>query len=583
MSRSHDGAPGDRYWQNRADYQIKVNLDPQERRITGSEVIRYSNESPDTLKQLVFHLYQDLYKIGTARDWDLGPMDMHKGVSLKSIKINGNSIDLKSRNIARNASLLFVKLKNYIAPKSNATVEISWSFVLPAIRNVRMGTYHKTSFMVAYWFPKIAVYDDINAWNTIPYTGNCEFYPEFGNYDVEISLPKDYLVWATGTLQNEKDLFTKKYFNRIQKAKTSDDIVTIVSATERKEGKILKAEDIATWHFKSVNRPDFAFAASNTYQWDATSVISGNRRVSINAAYWPESKNFKDVAPTAKKVIDYFTNTSPGIAYPYPQFTAFNGHGGMEFPGMVNDGDAKTNNGTLYLTAHELGHSYFPFANGLNEQLYAWMDEGMISYIPRKFLKANTLDTNYVFFKDIIQVYNKQAASSLEIPLILPSTNTGKAYRYQAYNKSSTAYYCLNEYIGDEKFNNALQLFYKNWAGKHPIPYDFFNCFNKAAGEDLGWFWKAWFFDMNYPDLSIEKDQNKGFKIVNNTHFPIAVHATISFADGQTKKIYLPANYWNKGVYEITLHFKGKTIQSVVLDYTTTPDAFPENNIWPRK
>ncbi len=580
QTRSVTGAPGVNYWQNRVDYNIKCSFNVEERMISGTELIHYENNSPDTLKQLYFDLIQDLFKKGSARDWDLGAVDIHDGVKIKSLRIDGEEYEIAT--LYRNASKMVVRLKKHFNPKSQHKIEVQWEVILPGTRTVRMGTYNKTNFMVGYWFPKLAVYDDMWGWAREPHTGNCEYYNEFGDYEVEIMAPKGYMLWATGLLQNEESIFQKEILKRIEKSTQSDEVIAITTVDDIAKGKVLLEGDSLLWKFKAVAVPDFAFAMSKSYIWDATSVESGNRRVRINAVYKSTSKDFHTVADVAHKSIDFFTNESPKISFPYPQMTIFNGAGGMEYPGMVNDGDSHNYTGTLFVTSHEIGHSYFPFNTGLNEQIYAWMDEGLITYFPRKVIAKYTDDSTYVVFADIIKSYNKYAGSIWEMPLMIPSTNTGFAYRYQAYSRSSVAFYTLSEYLGADTFDLALQEFSRRWEQKHPTPYDFFNTFNEVAGEDLAWFWKPWFFDLAYADLALEVANDHLFTIVNKGGFPVPIYLTIYLKNGKTETMDFPASIWKNGKKRFSVDFTDKnyTFKKLVLDTKLTPDAFTEDNAW---
>jgi hypothetical protein len=571
-----DGVPGPNYWQNRADYKIDAVFHPDTRIIVGREVITYYNNSPDSMRRMFFQLYQDLYKKGVARDWDLGPVDLHEGVKLKSVEIDG----IKYTRWKRNSTILQIRLKKKFAPGSKHEIKISWELIIPGTRTVRMGTYNKTNFMVAYWFPKVVVYDDVAGYNDIPYTGSCEFYNEFGNYDVSIKVPAEYSLWATAPTTNLEELYKKNYLKRLDRARKTDEVIHIITKEDRAAGNILKKADSLVWKFHSEQTPDFAFAASKTYLWDATSVESGGRRVLINAVYKPGSLDFDTVADAAHKAIDYYTNISPKIPYPYPQLTAFNGRGGMEYPGMVNDGDSHAYNATLYLTAHEIGHSYFPFNAGLNEQLYAWMDEGMITYLPRKFVEKYNVDTAYDPISYMLSAYSRQAGSMKEIPLMVPSINAGYAYRYQAYARPSAAFYLLDDYLGTDTFNLALQEFMKRWEHKHPTPFDFFNTFNAVAGEDLGWFWKPWFFELGYADLALQAENDRVFTVKNKGGFPVPIRLTIYFKDGKTETMNLPMSIWRNGNRVFTVSFDKKTFKKLVLDTKRVPDVYPEDNVW---
>ncbi|NJO88195.1 MAG: M1 family metallopeptidase [Chloroflexia bacterium] len=454
--------------------------------------------------------------------------------------------------------------------------------IIPGTIPVRMGTYHGTNFMIAYWYPKMAVYDDIRGWNSIPHTGNCEYYNDFGDFDVEITVPKNYNVWSSGILKNATEIYSKKYLEKIDKAANSDEIIKVITKEDRLENKITIDAEKHTYKFKAKNLPDFAFAVSNSYLWDATSVKVGNNRVLVHAVYYENSKDFHEVADISRKIIDYFSTKCPAIEFPYPQMVAFNGSGGMEFPGMINDGDGENKNGTIYVTAHEIGHTYFPFYTGLNEQRYAWMDEGLISFFPQKVVAKYTDDKDYVAFRSTVKGYNHYAGTEIEIPLMVSSTNTGQAYRYQAYSRSSTAFYVLHEMIGEEKFNEALQEFASRWKSKHPTPYDFFFTFDKIVGEDLGWFWKPWFFELGYADLALEnvskKNEENTVEVINKGGFPVPVKLKVVYKDGSENIIEKPISIWKNQAKSIKIQLPEGKISFLELDSEMIPDVFPENN-----
>ena len=581
-TRNYNGTPGKNYFVNKTDYNIKVNFNPTTREIRGSEIISYTNNSNDTLNRIHLNLYMDLLKKGNVRDWSMGDVDLTDGVKILKVKVNNNEIKIEHNTVRTHSSMLTIKPQKPLLPKSENTIEIEWEFTYQGTITVRGGQYGDKNFFVSYWFPKIAVYDDIYGWNRRGYTGVQEFYNDFGNYNVEITLPGEYSAWSTATLQNTEEIYTQKYIARINKSKTSDTIINIITKEDRIANDILKKAETRVWKFKSENTPDFAFAISKTFLWDATSIISGNKQIWVNTAYKENSSDFKDVAQISKNAIDFFTNEMPGIPYPYAQFTAFNGGGGMEFPGMVNDGDNSNYNGTLYLTSHEMGHSYFPFYTGLNEQKYAWMDEGLISFFPKLFVKKYTKDTNYVFFKGDIANYNYQANSSIDLPLMVLSDNlSAQAYRFHAYSRSAIAFYELYKYIGAEKFAKALQLFTKLWNGKHPTPYDFFFTFNQIANEDLAWFWKPWFFEMGSANLSLGKletiDNKTIINIENISGFPVAINLKVEFNDNTTKTYNYKSNVW-KNTKNFKIEIKNNNIKYIELDSITTPDSDSSDN-----
>lgn len=583
-TRSYDGKPGKNYFQNRTDYKIKAEFNPETRILTGEEVINFQNNSTENLSILYIKLYQDLFKKGSARDWDIGPEDIHDGVEIKSLIVNGKTIDVNSNKIRHNATIMRITLDNKILAGSKNKIEIKWSLIIPGKVTIRMGTYDSTNFMIAYWYPKISVFDDISGWNTTPHTGNCEFYNDYGDFDVEITVPAEYTVWSSGLLQNSKEIFTDKYLKLINKAAVSDEIIHVIAKGDRVKNDIMRKSTKHTWKFKAEYMPDFAFAMSNKYLWDATSVKVGNKRVLVHAVYNENSRDFHEVADISRKSIDYFSTKTPAIPYPYPQLVAFNGSGGMEFPGMINDGDSRDRNGTIFVTAHEIGHSYYPFYVGTNERKYAWVDEGLISFFPRKVVAEYTHDKDYKLFSDIVNRYNYSAGSFVEIPLMVSSENTGQAYRYQAYSRSAIAFYALHELLGSDKFNEGLQEYTKRWNGKHPTPYDFFFTFNEIAGEDLAWFWKPWFFEMGYPDLALgkisEKSKTTEIIVEKRGSFPVQINLKVIYKDGTEKEFKKPANIWKNGAKSYSFEVPKGEFQEIILDNTLTPDAYGNNNVW---
>ncbi|MBN2745736.1 MAG: M1 family metallopeptidase [Bacteroidales bacterium] len=578
QTRDFSGNAGKNYWQNHANYKIDAQLIPESAQVDGYETIVYSNNSPDTLRELVFQLYQDIYRKGTSRDWDIGTVDLHDGVLIKNLKINGKPINLEGKETNRYGTLLTVKLQNTLLPKQTIEIVVEWSVKIPKQRTIRMGTYEDENFMVAYWFPRIAVYDDIVGWNRFSYNGNCEFYNDFSDFEVRISTPPGYLVWSSALLENPQDIYSKAIQNKLQKAYQSDSVFNIITESDWKNGNIFKTNSKNSWIFKMESVVDFAFAATNSYLWDATSVKVGEERIKINAVYKPNSSDFPTVAAITHQIIDYYSNETPGIPFPFPQMTAFNGRGGMEYPGMVNDGDSKTRNGTIYLTAHEVGHSYFPFNSGLNEHRWAWMDEGLISFFPRKLVEKLTTDSAYILFKDIIDDYNRLAGSFSEIPLMIPATNTGYAYRFQAYTKSAVALIELERYLGEEKMNRGLQLFTSRWKGKHPTPYDFFFTFNEVAGEDLSWFWQPWYFQLTYADFALELSKNKEIQLRNIGGNPAQVNLEINYKSGRVEPLTFKADIW-KSSNLIKLDLKFEEIKSVRIITESAPEANISNNL----
>jgi hypothetical protein len=270
-TRSMDGKPGPSYWQNRADYAIKADFDPEKGFLSGQEIISYQNNSPEEVSSLTIRLYQDLYKKGNMRFRSVDPEDIHDGVKITKVSINGKSVALS--DLGRNNTLMSVPVPADLRAEKKLKIEIDWNFTMPKKTDLREGYYENGNYFVAYWFPQMAVNDDIYGWDDFPYTGEQEFYNEFGNFEVEISTPKEYVIWATGVLQNPSEILQDKYLQRYQQAQTSSEIVKIIDKDDLKGYKITKGSKKNTWKFKAEYVPDFAFASSKSYLWEAGSVV----------------------------------------------------------------------------------------------------------------------------------------------------------------------------------------------------------------------------------------------------------------------------------------------------------------------
>lgn len=586
-ARSYDGKPGDNYWQNHASYDIRVYLDPERKTISGSETVVYSNNSPDTLKTLVVRLYQDLYKKGAQRDFEIKPTDLHDGTALHKLSINGTP--LKVSSLTRAGAHVVVPIAGGLMPDKKITLEIDWSYPVSQASTIREGYYKASNgFFIGYWYPQISVYDDVWGWNQYSYTGMQEFYNDFNDYKVEISTPPGYVVWATGVLQNPEDNFTEGVMKKYLKALQPGEPVRVIAREDYQYGGVTQPKDTLKWIYFAENVPDFAFAASDRYLWDAATTVLNERNILIGAAYHEKSADFYEVAEIARKAITFFSNEMPGVDYPYPAMTVFNGQGGMEFPMMVNDGSAAERWATVHVTSHEIAHTYFPFYTGINEQQFAFMDEGWAIMLPFEFQSRQ--EPSFDPIARAVDFYEAAAGRSHESQLILPSISLSghvyrQTYRNSAYYKSGLAYYFLKDALGDELFAKCLHEYIRRWKGKHPLPWDFFFTFNDTAGEDLSWFWKPWFLETGYPDLAIEavsKIKSKQRIVIKNEgSIPVPVALQIKYSDGTEETIRKSAAVWKTGTNKVLIDVDRKTpIQSILLGDPRIPDVCLENNLW---
>lgn len=587
-TRSFDGKPGKNYWQNHAHYRIKVLLDPATKTISGSERISYTNNSPDTLKNLVLRLYQDFYRKGAPRDFPIPASDLHDGVKISRLVVDG--LDIDPARVQRAGTNMIVPVQSGVKSGETTELEISWSYPVSQNSRVREGYYaDKNSFFIGYWYPQVAVYDDIWDWNMFSFTGMPEFYNDFNDYEVEISMPKGYVVWATGSLQNPEANFSEIILQKYLAALHSEEIVHVIDKTDYQKGLATVDRDTLTWIYKAENVTDFSFAASDRYLWDACILQLDKHDVLVSAAYHEGSGDFYEVADISRKALEYFSREMPGVDYPYPAMTVFNGQGGMEFPMMVNDGTTHQRWETVHLTSHEIAHSYFPFYMGINEQQFAFMDEGWAVMLP--FELQSRLAPGYDPVARTAGFYGEAGGRTYESSLMLPSVVlSGNAYnptyRNAAYNKPGLAYYFLKDALGVKVFKKALHEYIKRWNGKHPLPYDFFFTFNEVAGEDLSWFWDPWFFETRYPDLSIEsirKEKNSQMVIIQNPgRMPLPVSLQIVYKDGTSETIRESAGIWRNSGSSVSISLPVKEIATVILGGPQIPDVFSGNNHWPR-
>ncbi len=590
-TRSYDGRPGKNYWSNHANYSINVSFDPSSRLLAGRAVITYHNESPDTLDEIVLRLYADIFKKGTMRDWPANPDDLIDGVNIDYLSLNGAVCDLQADDsgVSRRGTNMFIDLDNPLPPASPLVIGVNWNFTLPEKSQLRMGMYDSSSFFIAYWYPQVAAYDDIDGWDRYNYGGLQEFYNDANTFDVHIAVPKTFTVFASGLLQNPRELLPETLYKRFRKGLTSDAVINILDSSDVKKRRFTINPDSKRWHYKADNIPDFAFALSDHYLWDMTSIVvdsASGRRTVVQTGYKKESKDFYDVINIARASIRYFSGELPGVAFPYPRLTVFNGGGGMEFPMMVNDGSSDRRSGTVHVTSHEIAHSYFPFYMGTNERKYAWMDEGWATMLPD--VVQSRLAPDYDPIARTMKRFTEVSGSELDIPMMVPTIVYGSnvfrpSYRNAAYSRPGAAYLILQNVLGKELFAKSLQEYIRRWHHKHPIPYDFFFTFDDVSEQDLSWFWKPWFFDFGYPDLGIKeiKRTKTGTDIVIEKIglLPIPVHLKLETADGETITVDKSAAVWRDGRNEFGIHLDlFKKIKSARLGGDHIPDVNPENN-----
>lgn len=526
-TRSYDGKPGPNYWHNTVDYTIKAAINPETRGISGESAITYTNNSPDDLSTIVVRLYNDVYRKGNPRASRVDERDVDDGVTLNMVQVRGDSVDLESRSVTRNGTNLFIRLSESLKSGESIDLAINWEQFVP-YTNRRTGVADSTSFFVAYWYPQVAVYDDVFGWDTQDYSFRTEFYNNLANFDVEFTVPKSFTVWATGVLQNPEEVFNADILERYNKALTATEPMDIINGDDLKDGFEHKS---GTWKFKADEVPDFAFAMSDHYDWNAASQKVEGKDILISSVYpTGNPQGFAAMTPNQQKTMKHFSEDIPGVAYPYPRFTTFigPGGGGMEFPMMAYNGGPG-----LGVTVHEMYHMYFPMYVRVNERRFAWMDEGWADYITSLVTSRYFQNDNSDLFTNYKGSVGGMQGQYEDLPLFASSQfMDGTNYGYSAYPLPAFIYSMLHYHLGDEMFFKAYKEYINRWAKKSPIPYDFFYTFENVSGQDLSWLWKPWFFEFGAPDVKIGGIKKDKLTVINAGNRPVPVKIEVKYNDG---------------------------------------------------
>jgi len=590
-TRSPDGRPGSHYWQNKGRYDITITAAPPDRTIRGSETITYFNNSPDTLKTLVFRLTVNIHKPGAVR---LGPADsayLTEGINIDAYAENGQPKTW--HNNRRDGSWKQVRLGTPLAPHDSIRLDLGWHYPISR-RSNREGMIDSTTYFLAYFYPRIAVYDDYNGWDMMDFTDMQEFYNDFNDYTLQVKAPANYVVWATGNLQNPDAVLTPSYAKRLAASMTNDNIVSVATPQEIAQGKVTRPNTLNTWTWKAADITDVTCALSDHFAWDASSVVvddATGRRASVQSAYNDTAKDFHRMVEFGRHALDWLSHNYPGVPYPFPKTTIVQGFADMEYPMMVNDNTTEDPIFSRFVAEHEIAHSWFPFYMGINESRFAYMDEGWATtfelLIGRADLGTEKAEEAYKEFR--VNYYTYDPSFTEDLPIITPTDAlTGSAYGNNAYGKPSLAYLALKDLLGDALFTKCLHAYMDRWHGKHPIPWDFFYSFNDASGKDLNWFWANWFFSYNYLDLAIDKvdektPQGPGVSIRNIGGFAIPFDLVVKYADGSTDRIHQTPAIWSAGQSTVVVTLptaSGKKLASIQIDNGIFVDADASNNRW---
>jgi len=586
-TRTLSGSPGANYWQNRGVYDIEITLNPPDRSIVGKESLTYTNNSPDTLTYLNFKLLLNEHKPGAARLGQTNEDYLTDGIHIDTFSVNGIKQVWSDKNDGTNK---LISLPNPLFPGKSVEMNIDWHYKV-SVESGREGAIDSTTFFLAYFYPRVAVYDDYSGWDRMTFTGSQEFYNDFNDYNLKVTVPKNYIVWSTGDLQNPNEVLQDKYADLLNESMTSDEVIKIADQEDLKKGQITKQNKTNTWKWKADNISDVAFAVSDHYNWDAASVVvdsTNMRRASVQAAYDEESEDFKKMVGYAQDALSWFSNNYPGVPYPFSKSTTVRGFADMEYPMMVNDSSTPDDDFTRFVVEHEIAHTYFPFYMGINETRFGFMDEGWATALEYLISIADLGEPQATENFQKFRVNRWINSNSIEddLPIIVPSSVlSGSSLGNNKYGKAALGYLALKDMLGDQEFKKALQGYMERWNGKHPNPWDFFYSINDVSGKDLNWFWDAWYFSYHYIDLAIEdvkiENGNTLIKLKNIGGMPAPVDITYTLKDGSTRKSHVSPAVWSKNLSSTTVQIKGvKDITKVNLDGGIFMDADTSNNSW---
>ncbi|MDP9080064.1 MAG: M1 family metallopeptidase [Bacteroidota bacterium] len=589
-TRSLDGKPGKNYWQNHARYNISISALPPDRNVKGVEQITYFNNSPDTLKHLNMKLILNIHRPGSARFGDAGEDYLTPGVQVDSIFINGGKTAWDNQKAAGTNHMM--KLPTALAPHDSVKLNITWHFQISK-QSGREGMIDSTTYYLAYFYPRVSVYDDYNGWDTLPFLDAQEFYNDFNDYTLNVTVPKNYIVWATGTLQNPKKVLQPEYAKRLEKSFTSDSTIHIATKEDLAKKNITAQNNFNTWTWTATNISDMAVGVSDHYDWDAASAIVDNktkRRASMQSAFLDSSEDFHHAVQAGRHSLSWLSKNWPGVPYPFPKMTSFQGFADMEYPMMVNDSHTDDVAFSQFVQDHEIAHTWFPFYMGINESRYAFMDEGWATtfelLIGTDEVGKEKAEKLYKGFR--VDGWINDPSTAEDLPIITPTSEQRDGYGNNSYGKPSLSYFALKDMLGDELFKKALHTYMDNWNGKHPIPWDYFNSMSSGAGSNLNWFFNNWFFTNYYIDLNLQKvvKSTDGYtlSIQNLGGLAIPFDVKVTYSDGSTESFHQTPAVWQANEKQISVNIKtGKTITTAVLVGGIFMDADENNNKWSAK
>jgi hypothetical protein len=600
---SASGRPGPLYWQNEADYNIKARLDTTDKKVFGEVTITYTNNSPHNLHFVWLQLDQNTFRKDSRGSAVFPPNDRNgvrhhtKGYVLKNVSVDlGNG--MKKADYLVNDTRMQIRLPKVLKKNGNSMkIHVKYYFKIPTHGKDRMGrvrTKKGVIYSIAQWYPRMCVFDNVDGWGTLPYIGDGEFYLEYGHFNYKVTVPANMLVVGSGVLQNPEDVLTKKERNRLKKAHKSDETVMIRTEQDMENGMHHSGNKngMLTWHFKMDQKSrDVSWAATKAFIWDAARINLPHGKKALAQSVYPvesasDSSWGRDTEYLKGAIEIYSRRWYP---YPYKVATGVAGNAlGMEYPGIVFESYKNKGRGLWGDTDHEIGHTWFPMIVGSNERKYGWMDEGLNTFINDLSTKRFN-NGEYYHKKHPRQMAKRVFNDNLDPVMTMPDvTHYQGKLGIEDYFKPAMALHMLrSQVLGKKRFDYAFRRYIRRWAYKHPTPWDFFNTMEAASGEDLQWFWKAWFMhnwklDQAVGDVQyVNGDPSQGalITLINKDKMAMPVTVQVSQTNGQDTTIHLPVEIWQPGpVYTLDVPSTSK-ISTVIIDPDKElPDVNPDNN-----
>ena len=534
--RSASGAPGPDYWQQRADYKIAATLDEDNRILFGEETITYFNNSPDPLTYLWLQLDENEHNPKSDNNYFDGskvskPITVGELESLEKKKsLEGYGVQIAWVKDAKNKPLKFtinttmmrVDLPTTLAPGKKYVFKVKWQYKIPERMKIGgRGGYEyfekdgNDLFTISQWYPRMCVYSDYQGWNHKQFTGRGEFSLIFGNFDVSMTVPNDHIIAATGECQNYPQILSAEQLNRWKNAQSSDIPVQIVTLDEAKfkEKNPSRKSGTKTWRYRAENVRDFAWGSSRKFTWDAMAVTVEGKKVMCMSYYPKESYSLYNKYSTKVVAHTIKTYSKYTIPYPYPVAISVEASSGMEYPMICFNYGRTDENGDYHVSIkygmigviiHEVGHNFFPMIINSDERNWSWMDEGLNTFV--QFLTEQEFDNNYPSRRGPAhKIVDYMMLPKQQLEPIMTNSENIIEFGPNAYAKPATALNILRETVmGRELFDYAFKEYCRRWAFKHPRPTDFFRSMEDASAVDLDWFWRAWFFDIEPVDISLD-------------------------------------------------------------------------------